>query len=629
MDLLNMKDQIYKPQRLKKNNMKRLIILLGLVFICLVPFISAQQQPQEQTNKIFLNPFYRDSMSGNVNYTYTVNINPPDKISYVSSAIITFDMWINPTRTFTLWVNGKSCNNPSYTISTTYAGSGRAVIYYDCSNIINKAGTYNVTMRTSGNIGASTSWIDLTYSNKPKGRVDVHGTEYTAGIDKTAKNWVQLLNASNQEVNNGLCYISIFTPTHATYLSNALMTSSNDSGIYYYDYNVPVIPGVYPVIAECYYEASETEFYPTSIAINRGTAVFTNLDSAFEIDGNFFRYTENTPNPRRVDLNWTFSAANISACASVSELLLTSINIFVYGTLDSVPNDDVTISIFNWTSNTWIDLPNKIAEGAGYKSVSNVISTNNITKSGFYSATNGVKIRTTDTALTDTANNNFDVDKIFIGCDQLASPEWQDVKGSSEAHITSVIDNPFYAETLCGTNENNGDTGACATFENNLSVANYTWGYIYEKIQFINSYQTDTDSFYEYETGLGQDCTGIFAITRTDIDPVGNTTDFLNNVTLRASSNDNCIIKIPVVFNSSFREFDIEIYQENYMLWEVERNKDMVNYYRLPIESFCNDVETQHGITYDIPLHGGNDVSTLYSSNPVLLGCYRTVDDLY
>lgn len=393
-------------------------------------------QPTQQYNKILLNPFYINGMTQNLNYTYNVSVITPDGISTVKSAIITLDAWINPTRTFNAWMNNVQCNTKNYTISTTYASAGRGVVTFDCTNAIqpNKINTVRFVV-SGGNIGASTSWLDLTYMNNPKGDLELHGTEYN--YNQNAKLWLQLLTNNGSIINDGVCFLHVYTPDNTQFIEGAQMNSLNEEGIYYYDLLAPLQQGIYPAVARCFYTAGEVKFYPQTIQIERGTAVFTNLDSAFYIDGNFFRYTENAPNPRRVILNWTTPAVNWTTCANTPENLMTGLNVFIYATFDSVLNDDITIDIYNWTSNAWIELPNKILEGPGYKSVSNFINTKNITRDGYYSSVNGIRIRTRDTTLTDTANNNFDVDQIYIGCDQLASPEWQEIKGSSEMHITS------------------------------------------------------------------------------------------------------------------------------------------------------------------------------------------------
>ena len=45
----------------------------------------AQQESTQQYNKIYLNPFYRESLTDGENYTYTLDLYPPDKIKEVNA----------------------------------------------------------------------------------------------------------------------------------------------------------------------------------------------------------------------------------------------------------------------------------------------------------------------------------------------------------------------------------------------------------------------------------------------------------------------------------------------------------------------------------------------------------------
>jgi hypothetical protein len=397
------------------------------------------------TNKIYLSPFYRESMTANTNYTYTLTVSPPDGVNSVASSIITFDAYINPTRTFNLWVNGIACNNPSYTVSTTYAGAGRAVLYFDCSNVITKSGTYQITMRiTGGNIGATSAWAEISYINEPRGSAKVHGTEYTFG--QTAKVWLQLVNSNGTTVENGVCYTDIYSPDGDEYLERATMTNMNHDGIYHYDLAVPDEEGVYPVIALCYYEAGQTFNFPSSYEVGIGSHDSGTVGDLVSVDNTFIRFKESAVNPvRNISINITLPAYT---CSNVSEALLTGISVRTVSRFDSVANDDVTISIYNYTSQTWIALPNKIIEGNVWRDVSDSVVTNNVTKSGFISGANGIKLRFTDTNLTDGATSNLDMDYLTVSCDRLASPTWQEVRGSSEIHVSAPTNLTFAAQEV-------------------------------------------------------------------------------------------------------------------------------------------------------------------------------------
>jgi hypothetical protein len=567
-------------------------------------------------------------MTNGQNYTYSLAIpSVSNQIMDIKSSILSFDVYISPTVTFNLWVNNQPCNNPTYTISTTYASAGQSRITFDCSNVIKKAGTYSVTIKpTQQNTGAITGWIDVSYSLTPSGEMTVHGTEYAYPRDLTAKVWLQLIDSNGSTVNDAICYADIYTPSGEEYLESATLTNMEHDGIYYLNLPVPSSNfGVYPAIAKCYYIASQFPYYVDSYNLINGTYSTGTISSLQIDDGSFIRFVEAISGGiRRVNVE--FNLSNGTQCLNTSELFLTGITLSVNALFNSAVNDDISISIFNYSSSSWILLPNVILEGATENTASNSLFFNNITKALGINSANPTKIRLMDTVLADGTNNNLDIDQAIVSCDQLASPEWQSVMGSSELHVTSLSTEPFYAETLCGSNEVGDDTSDCSQFFYNISFYDTIWGYTYENISFINSQQTDIDSVYFYETPLGQDCTGLFEVIRSD-----NVSSYsiLENVSLSSGTKDNCIIGIPVQFSVSQRYFNVELYMENYMVWEAQRDRDFVNYFRDLIVPFCDSIELANNNPFYVPINGTNDVSTLYSNNPIYLGCYRAIDDLY
>lgn len=229
--------------------------LVLLVLLLLVSLSVHATQPTQQYNKILLTPFYRSNLTNGVNTSSTVIVNPPDGITSVLSAIINYDVWITPTVTFNAWVNGTACNNPTYTISTTFSGAGRAVATFDCTNVIKNPGTYNITLKPTGaNTGAVTAWLDFTYMNAPTGEVRVHGTEYVPGDN--GKMFLQFLDANYNPVNNSECFIQVWYPndTIVPGLNYTIMSHLNnlEEGIFYKNFIIPNVTGVYPASAKCF-----------------------------------------------------------------------------------------------------------------------------------------------------------------------------------------------------------------------------------------------------------------------------------------------------------------------------------------------------------------------------------------
>lgn len=448
----------------------------------------------------------------------------------------------------------------------------------------------NISQNQMSEISANLSKIAKS-TEKPV--MYMHGTEYQFG--QTAKLWLQLLNSSGEPINQGVCFLDIYTPNNQHYLYRATMSNMNQSGIYYYDLAVPDTEGVYPAIAECYYEVGQVRYYATSFVQqnfttsnvtianddlecngfscnfgwNDGWQNLTEIttittsgspNGTYQIQGNndfdMHRYIDATPytqlfvsfslgassleagdichveyatdgyggtftdlvtitnggddigsttyvvevtsygltensgigfyantnengdycyldditffgilgtpdvgSMELIDTNTTYfqeSPLNGTSkldiylylndtdnCSLVSPSFLAGITIFSNAQFPSVVGDNLTISLWNYTSGEWYVLPNTIPVGTSFTSVSNSIALNNITESGFYNSTMGVMVRITDTNLPDTTNSLLRIDQFYMSCDEFVSPEWQEIRGSSEMHISSNITSTY------------------------------------------------------------------------------------------------------------------------------------------------------------------------------------------
>jgi hypothetical protein len=415
--------------------MKKILIII-LIVLFLIPVIYAVQ-PTQQSNKIFLQPFYRASMTAGTNYTYNITINPPDGISEVKTAILNFDLWMTPTITFNVWVNNRTCNNPAYTISTTFGSSGRAVVLFDCSNVITKAGTYQIIMRTtSANTGASTAWLDLTYMNNPQGILNMMGTEYSPNDPATM--FLQLKDSYGNPVINGACFLDIWYPLNAsnqhpyTIQDAPMLIAIGDDGMYYYDMTAPSQLGVYMLSAKCsysfnwqwYYPETEMVFYPTEEIITgtwQGGGNPQVLNS--RTDGLYERCDGTLAQP--CSANYTF---NLSAYGAISNI--TKINAYFSGQTDTNARI-LTMSYYNGTS--FVNLANTLTftgTGATTPSSYDEFLTNSVPLASMRN--NTIKLRLTTAGSTRVFQNWLTLALLS------SSGTIQDLKGSSEMHITNI-----------------------------------------------------------------------------------------------------------------------------------------------------------------------------------------------
>jgi hypothetical protein len=232
---------------LKMSNKPIILLIIIILFSNL-----AMAEKSQQYNQINLEPYYRTSLTANINYDYNVNIAPPDGFTETISAIIRFKNYMNPAINYNLTINGASCNPNIFQISTTYSGASQADISFDCSNLITSAGNYTIRLRTDKNTGSIYSFLDFTYINNPSGTLKVFGTEYQAG--DLGKMFLQFLDADKRPVSNSECFLTIWHPDNTLFVNNTLMSKLDNAseGIFYHNVNIPNITGVYPSSAKCY-----------------------------------------------------------------------------------------------------------------------------------------------------------------------------------------------------------------------------------------------------------------------------------------------------------------------------------------------------------------------------------------
>jgi hypothetical protein len=293
--------------------------LLIILLITMISAVYAADQTQ-QFNKIYLSPFYRVSLSSATNYNYTLNVQPPDGISTVVAAIMTFNAQINgQTQNFTLKVNNQSCNNPDYSIATAFSTTGNSQIYFDCSNIINKEGSYNITLRSSVNTGTVQGWADITYMNDPGRKLDIFGTEYTIGDN--GKVFVQLLENSLTPINNASCYITVFTPSGTIWYDKSLMSyQSGSNGMYYFDFTAPVTKGVYMTDIYCEYYTNTQTNKADAYSQLSGWYVSGNGASVTEVDSDYLITVEKNTNNGSVANLTTVLMAHLDEYTGTSTL---------------------------------------------------------------------------------------------------------------------------------------------------------------------------------------------------------------------------------------------------------------------------------------------------------------------
>jgi hypothetical protein len=554
-------------------------------------------------------------MTNNQNYNFLIDVSPPDGISEVKTAIVNFDAWITPSVNFTLKVNGTLCNTKFYYISTTYASAGLARLSFDCSNVIKGTGTYNLTIRPTGaNTGAITGWLDLTYMNNPEGRLNMHGTEYY--INDFGKSWIQLIDSSGNFVDNGTCYIDIYTPDNDQFLERASM-SFLENGIYYYDFIVPNVIGIYPSIGLCYYitttqiETADSGYVDTGID---GTGSYSSTATRNNV---YWNIDENLTDTYRLQMGQNYTGITHPA-------LLSGISIEFQGRWDG-GSDYLTIHVWNWSSSKWIPLSNTIPDTSGTDlDVNNMLLTVNATRSGIlYSGE--IRVMINDTGLVDLAASRFRIDYLVVNLISYSSPTITEIKGSSEINVRGNPEaNQFIrAETDCGLVEGGIPTN-CGNFVDIDSATNYTEGEVEVNITVTSlTSQDEIETYFEFWSPITMDCTSLYWIKQqngTEWDDITDTASMESLV-----QEENCRMKIPLMIDYG-ETYHFSLLFDNYMKWEVEwikKQKDII--YNL-LSPTCFYYASLSNYTYSVPIYNGTYINT---SNSQLESCHRFMDDMY
>ena len=543
-------------------------LFLFFILIVLVSSISLALENTQQTNKIFLNPFYRQSMSSDTPYTYTLRFNPSDGVTEVTSAIVTYQMWLTPTVDFSLTVNGNTCNTPSYQVHTTYASAGEGTIYFDCSDEITTKGNYTIVLTSSKNTGAITGWADITYINNQTDYVGsvgsvstvdsvsnvasvtsvdsvkrveqtditVFGTEYVSGEKGTI--FVQLIDSQNQPVTDGACFLDIFAPSsvnssHPYYLKNAPMINQMENvGLYYYDLVAPSILGVYMLSARCSYSFSGGFIYFLDLETNkpkRNSTIGTHIgDTIFLNDFEDWIYTQcssaNSDGQKckasydfNTSLHWgnttNFTNINLYYMAESSKAVLAS------------------FSVWNWSSSKWIALPNNVTLLGGATTPLGIgeFASNPIPTSNIISPNNVIRVQ-----VLASFGSSFTLFNNWLNIQlQSANGDIATVKGSGEIHITDSLRNATALSNQIANTTWNYSNRQLTQFNfdviDEVLVSNYVWNNTNRTLTTFNFDVVDEDliSIYVWNYTNRTLSTFDFAINAT---ATVNSTDIANSV---------------------------------------------------------------------------------------------------
>lgn len=371
-------------------------------------------------------------------YGKNVTFDPPDGVQQIESAEITLTGDFQAGTRVYARIGNQDCNPEYWQIPnkdvTNY------MVTFDCSELLADATTGTQEVRFLTNEVAQNLYAryKITYYNHPEGTMNIFGTEYNIGEQGSI--WLQLKDENGEPVNNGICYVDAYYPnmpnqTHPLWLNYSPMLYLNNSdGIYFYDFTLGNISGVYFINALCSYSFNYT-FYYTGTAKEpirtdiQGTwtgnpvALNSFTDNAYTkcvSGGGATKYCE-------ASYDWVVDDTNIS-----------SLDFFWMGE----SNVDLTFNmyVYNWTGSSWYHIGVGTIVGTGSTiptGINSFFSVNIPDLDDMIAPNNTVTLR--GVASSGSVFNVFN-NWLSLRASQTGS-SIQDVKGSGEIHISDRFSN--------------------------------------------------------------------------------------------------------------------------------------------------------------------------------------------
>jgi hypothetical protein len=292
------------------------------------------------------------------------------------------------------------------------------------------------------NTNAATQILQQQISTiSQKASMTIGGTEYQIGEQATV--FLQLKDGQGNAINNGSCLLDIYYPnqpnvTHGVFIIDApIIYKNNSDGIYFYDLVAPNITGVYMLSATCSYPYQNNWLYPPyDIRFPNMTIIQGVYDGSaaslndFE-DGTYMRCISDTPLPQSCIATYDFDSTGISN--------ITSIQIYYAG--ESTDKSKLQMSIWNWSSSSWIDLPNILTfNGRATSATPSLINdflSNSAPVNGTINTSNIIRIR-----LLGNFSGTFRQFDNWLSLRLITREgQIQDLKGSGELHISNTLSN--------------------------------------------------------------------------------------------------------------------------------------------------------------------------------------------
>lgn len=202
--------------------------------------------------------------------------------------------------------------------------------------------------------------------------IKIYGTDYYFYED--GKIFLQLLD-KGQPINQAICLLDLFDPNKTKILDDALMPYLNDSdGLYYYEYKIPPVQGVYMLSVKCLYLVNYTRDYADDFTLTRGTVVEGTYEDTWNEDRIYHTVRESVYSviPRRYIIDIYYEFENVTLPDNATQMV-----ILWKGEWTDTDNT-LYMYLWNWDTSSWDLMPNRIAWYTNM--ISNTIENESISK---------------------------------------------------------------------------------------------------------------------------------------------------------------------------------------------------------------------------------------------------------
>lgn len=267
------------------------------------------------------------------------------------------------------------------------------------------------------------------------------GTEYE--IYETGTIFLQLSDGQGLPVNDGDCHLDIYYPnlinqSHPIFISNAPMMHKNGSnGLYYYDFVLGNITGVYMLSASCSYAYSSVWIYyeyDTAGPLRTETAgTFAGSTHNLIVHEDFLyqKCTSSGGGTKSCNSYYDFNASNLNVEN------VTDINLYYSGEASSSATLD--FYVWNWNTSVWVILDNSLIFSGAASSTNpygiNDFMSNAIEVNSVFSNDNIIRVRLYGTS-----------GSVYVQFDNwlnirvlTAEGTISDLKGGGEIHVSSSM----------------------------------------------------------------------------------------------------------------------------------------------------------------------------------------------